>query len=88
MIGQNFTYKDFPRDRLVYACQSSSKADVFQRIVKTHPKIERDMLIARMQGHGIHDADRIVTDIDRQIKQREEDLKMINLVNNVLHCAK
>lgn len=79
MIGQTFTYKNFPRDRLVYACQSSSKADVFERIIKNYPKIERDMLIARMQGHGIYDADRIVADIDRQIKQREEDLKNLIL---------
>lgn len=79
MIGQSFTYKTFPRDRLVYACQSSSKADVFERIVKSYPKLERDMIIVRMQDHGIHDADRIVTEIDRQIKERDDVLSSLIL---------
>lgn len=79
MIGQSFTYKTFPRDRLVYACQSSSKADVFQKIVKDYLKVDRDMLVTRLLGHGITDAERIVTEVDHQIKERDNILRSLVL---------
>jgi hypothetical protein len=72
MIGQQFTYSTFPRDRLVNICKSSSKADVFQRIVKEHPRHTRDFLITRLSGYGIEDAERILSEIDYQIEERRE----------------
>ena len=72
MIGQPFTYKNFPRDRLVHVCKSSSKADVFQRIVKEHPRHTREYLIVRLFGCGIEDAERILSEIDYQIEERKK----------------
>lgn len=78
MIGQPFTYITFPRDRLVEVCKSSSKADVFQRIVKEHPRHTREYLITRLSGYGITDAERIMSEIDNQIEERRKALQ--NLV--------
>jgi len=78
MVGQQFTYSTFPRDRLVNVCKSSSKADAFQRIVKEHPRHTREFLITRLSGFGIPDAERIVAEIDDQIEERRKVLE--NLV--------
>jgi hypothetical protein len=78
MIGQQFTYSTFPRDRLVNVCKSSAKADVFQRIIKEYPKHSREFLIGRLVGYGIEDADCIVSEIDNQIEERRKILE--NLV--------
>jgi len=68
MVGEKVTYATISRDRLVSLCESSSKADIFEKIVKQEPQATSERLRERLEGHGIDNADRILKDIDNYIE--------------------
>lgn len=81
MIGKIWSINNFPRDRLVHICQSSSKADAFEKIVKEQKGIKGEFLVHRLQSVGIDDAVRIVQEVEDAIDQRIKDLdKVISVI--------
>jgi len=76
MVGAPLTLDFFPRDRLVSICQSASKADAFERLVKQmRPNVNSDLLIVRLESLGIEDASRIVNEIHRQCNEHLQALE-------------
>lgn len=76
MVGIVLNFKNFPRDRLVSVCRSSSKADIYERFVKEmRDPINADALVARLESTGIEDAQRIVDEIDVQCKEHLQALE-------------
>jgi hypothetical protein len=73
-IGQTMNFSTISRDRVVSICQSSNKADVFERILKTHPQIARERLEEKMTAQGIDDTKRILKDMDDYIELHNEGL--------------
>ena len=82
MIGKLWSIDNFPRDRLVHICQSSSKADAFEKIVKEQKGINGEFLVHRLQALGINDAVRIVQEVEEAIDQRIKHLdKVISVIS-------
>jgi len=82
MVGTIWSISDFPRDRLVHICQSSSKADAFEKIVKEQKGIKGEFLVHRLQAVGIDDAVRIVQEVEEAIEQRIKHLdKVISVIS-------
>jgi|DEB0MinimDraft_6_1074348.scaffolds.fasta_scaffold154793_2 hypothetical protein len=82
MIGKLWSIDNFPRDRLVHICQSPSKADAFEKIVKEQKGINGEFLVHRLQALGINDAVRIVQEVEEAIDQRIKHLdKVISVIS-------
>ena len=75
MVGQKITYATISRDNLVYCCQSTSLADIFQRIMKEEPQANRERVTERLTGAGVSDSAKIIKEIDNYIEIHSAGLK-------------
>jgi len=67
-VGQQINYSTITRDRLVQCCQSSSVADVFQRIVNEEPKANGERIVERLTSAGVEGSDKIIKEVDDYIE--------------------